>query len=211
MKITKLGHACLLVEMPAPINRTALFDPGTMSDVDVDSLQYLDDIFITHMHPDHFDIELVRKLAGKFPKVRITAPQEIVDTLVQVGVGARNEAPEGVSFFESPHAHGEPLLTNYPEEIGVHYLGKLSHPGDSHTFTETMPVLALPVVAPWGSTVEAIRLAIALKPQYVIPIHDWFYHDDARDWMYERLEATLKPVGITFIKPVNGQPFTLNV
>ena len=62
MKITKFVHSCLLVEMPAPISRTALFDPGVWSTVDVNKLEYLDDIIITHEHGDHFDPELVKKL-----------------------------------------------------------------------------------------------------------------------------------------------------
>src|SRR4051812_424913 len=105
MKITKLEHSCLLVEMPEPVNRTVLFDPGIMSEpyVDVDALVYLDDIFITHGHPDHLSIPLMKKLVAKFPKARITGPAEVVAKLKDEGIQASSEAPEGVVFFNSPH------------------------------------------------------------------------------------------------------------
>lgn len=210
MKITKLVHSCLLVEMPEPVNRTVLFDPGEMSTVDVDTLQYLDDIVITHKHGDHLDPELVRKLAAKFPEVRILAPGEVVEQLAGEGITATTEAPEGMALFSSPHESVEPLFPS-PDEIGVHYLDKLSHPGDSHSFNETKDILALPMSAPWGSTIRAINLAIELKPKYVIPIHDWHWRDEARESMYDRIAGALEKEGITFVKAVNGEPFVLDV
>ena len=212
MKITKLVHSCLLVEMPAPVNRTALFDPGMMSTVDVDSLQYLDDIFITHNHGDHMDVEVVKKLAAKFPQVRITATPEIADQLAGEGITASTEAPEGAAFFNSPHEAIRPFFTaDPPQEIGVHYLDKLTHPGDSHSFSETKAVLALPVQAPWGSVRRAVELGLELKPKYIIPIHDWHWSDAAREDSYEKMEKVFGEAGITFIKTKNGQPFVLDV
>ncbi|MEJ0073794.1 MAG: MBL fold metallo-hydrolase [Candidatus Saccharibacteria bacterium] len=212
MKITKLVHSCLLVEMPAPVNRTALFDPGSMSTVDVDSLEFLDDIIITHIHGDHFDLELVKKLVAKFPKVRITAPEEIVEQLNAESIPATSATSDGIAFFDSPHEAIRPFMpADPPQEIGVHYLDKLSHPGDSHSFHETKAVLALPVQAPWGSTVDAVKLALELKPKYVVPIHDWHWADAAREGSYGYLDKALSAAGITFIKAVNGEPFTLDV
>lgn len=210
MKITKLVHSCLLVEMPEPINRTVLFDPGSFSSVDVDSLQYLDDIIITHSHSDHFDLDLVKRLAAKFPAVRITAPDDVVETLNAESIPATSAASDGIAFFEAPHEGSEPFLAP-PPNLGVHYLDLLSHPGDSHSFGETKAVLALPMQAPWGSTQRAFDLVRDLKPQYVIPIHDWHWRDEARSGMYERFEQLLGGEGITFIKAVDGQPFTLDI
>jgi len=211
MKITKLVHSCLLVEMPAPIDRTVLFDPGEMSTVDVDSLVYLDDIIITHGHYDHFDLGLIKKLVAKFPDVHITAPDEVVEVLNKESIAATSAASEGIELFDSPHEFGAPLIPQPPQEIGVHYLGKLSDPGDSHSFTETMPVLVLPVQAPWGSTLRAVELASQLKPKVIIPVHDWHWRDEARQTMYDRLEKLFAEQGIQFIKPVNGEPFVLHL
>jgi phosphoribosyl 1,2-cyclic phosphodiesterase len=72
-----------MVEMPEPVNRTAIFDPGMMSEplIDVESLKYLDDIFITHVHGDHVSVPLLRKLIAKFPTLRITTTDEVVKML----------------------------------------------------------------------------------------------------------------------------------
>lgn len=158
MKITKYEHSCLLVEMPEPINRTALFDPGVMSEASfpVDEIEFLDDIIITHIHSDHLSLKIIREMVDKFPAVRITAPAQVVDMLEKEDITATNESSRGIEFFDSPHESVEPLAMQ-PEQIGVNYLGCLSHPGDSHSFDQSKQILALPVTAPWGSLIEAIN------------------------------------------------------
>lgn len=212
MKITKFVHSCLLVEMPEPVNRTALFDPGSMSEsaLDVDALEYLDDIFITHQHNDHISLPLIKKLVAKFPDVRITAPSEVVEQLQAENITASSQPPEGVKFFDSPHESVAPIFPDC-QEIGVHYLETLSHPGDSHSFHETMPVLALPVTAPWGATIKAVNLALELKPKYIVPIHDWHWRDEAREQMYDGLEQLFGKQGITFLKMETGQPVVVDI
>lgn len=212
MKITKLAHSCLLVEMPVPTNRTVLFDPGSFSIelIKAANLEFLDDIVITHEHFDHFNKETVVELAQKFPKVRILAPQPVVDQLQQAGVAAGATASKGLELFEAPHESLDPMGRS-PDAIGVHYLDALTHPGDCHHFAASREVLALPITAPWGSTVNAVRLATALKPKIVIPIHDGFWIDSWRQQMYGGLAQYFESIGIEFIQPKNGQPFVLNL
>ncbi|HET7320658.1 MAG TPA: MBL fold metallo-hydrolase [Candidatus Saccharimonadales bacterium] len=212
MKITKLVHSCLLVEMPEPVNRTVLFDPGQMSTVDVSTLQYLDDIVITHEHGDHIDVAVVKQLVQKFPEVRILTTGPVTEQLKGQGITATTEPPEGMELFTSPHENVQPLFP-VPEQIGVHYLGKLSHPGDSLGFSEAKTVLALPVQAPWqkGTPVDAYIKAIELKPKYVLPIHDWHWRDEARESMYNNLEQAFAKEGITFLKLKNGEPVVLDI
>lgn len=212
MKITKLIHSCLLVEMPAPINRTALFDPGVMSEpaVNVDSLEFLDNIIITHNHGDHMSLPLIKRLVDKFPAVRITAPVEACAQLHEASIEAVSEEIPGIIFFDSPHEDVRPVFP-IPEQIGVHYLDLLTHPGDSHSFKETKNILALPITAPWGSTIRAVNLALELKPKYIIPIHDWHWSDEARQMSYENLGMLFAEYDITFLKPVTGEPFVLDV
>ncbi|PLS80779.1 hypothetical protein CYG49_04100 [Candidatus Saccharibacteria bacterium] len=208
MKITKLVHSCLLVEMP---ERTALFDPGVMSEgmVNVDSLQYLDDIIITHEHADHISMDLMKRLVQKFPDVRVTAPTSFETELEQNGITIK-QGVEGIELFEAPHEKVEPMFP-HPDNIGVHYLDLLTHPGDSHHFDSTKAVLALPVQAPWGATVEAVNLALRLQPKFIVPIHDWHWSDDARNMTYDGLEELFGQKGITFVKAVNGEAFNLDV
>ena len=209
MKITKFVHSCLLVETP---ERVALFDPGAMSvaALNVDQITRLDDIFVTHIHADHIDIELVKKLVAKFPDVRITSTAEVVTKLKESGIIASDQAAEGVTFFDSPHEDVKPLFPQ-PEEVGIHYLDVLSDPGDSHSFDETKAILALPVTAPWGSTIKALNLALELKPKHVLPIHDWHWSDAAREQMYGMFEGQLGKQGITFHKLQTGEPIDIDL
>jgi L-ascorbate metabolism protein UlaG (beta-lactamase superfamily) len=212
MKITKLAHSCLLVEMPEPVSRTLLFDPGEMSAERVRQadLKFLDDIVITHEHADHFDPQLVQELVHQFPDVRVLAPQAIVDKLAEMDVKASTQPSEDLALFESPHEAVEPIFPQ-PQQIGVHYADKLSHPGDSHHFLETKVVLALPITAPWGTMIDAAKLAAKLKPQYVIPVHDWMWKDEWRLNMYAGLAKYFEGQGITFLQPVDGEPLLLDV
>jgi hypothetical protein len=209
MKITKFVHSCLLVETP---NRVALFDPGVMSTValNVDQISHLDDIFITHIHADHVDVQLVAKLVDKFPDVRITSTPEVITKLKESGIVGSDKPPEGVSFFDSPHEDVKPLAEP-PQQIGVNYLDILSHPGDSHSFSETKAIMALPITAPWGSSIRAINLVLELKPQHVLPIHDWHWRDEARQQMYDAFERILSEQNITFHKLQTGAPIDIDV
>ncbi len=210
MKITKFVHACLLVETP---ERVALFDPGTMSSpvIDITKLDRLDDIFITHEHPDHKDIDFIKQLVAKFPDVRITSTNQVVKQLDEAGITASNQPLAGAVFFESPHESVAPLFSGSIEEIGVHYLDALSHPGDSHSFKETKDILALPITAPWGSTIRALNLALELKPKHVLPIHDWHWRDEAREQTYNNFERILGEQGITFYKLQTGVPVEIDI
>lgn len=209
LTITKFIHACLLVETP---DRVAIFDPGSMSvpALDVDGLTRLDDIFITHVHGDHMSVPLLKKLIAKFPAVRITSTDEVVKQLATEAIKATTTLPVGVSLFDSPHESVAPLFGQPPQEIGIHYLDVLSDPGDSHSFHETKAILALPVQAPWGSSIKALNLALELKPLHVLPIHDWHWSDVARAQMYDMFEHVLGEQGIKFYKLATGQPIEIS-
>lgn len=211
MKITKFVHSCLLVEMPAPVDRTVLFDPGVMSDeaLSAHNFQYLDDIVITHEHADHMSVPVIERLVRQFPEVRILAPESAVALLAQQGITAFVDPVDGLEIFTAPHEDLSPL-GEPPQAIGVHYLDRFTHPGDSHSFTVAKEILALPVQAPWGSTVDAVNLAIELRPKHVLPIHDWHWSNEARVAMYDMLEGVFKQHGIAFYKLETGVPLVIN-
>jgi L-ascorbate metabolism protein UlaG (beta-lactamase superfamily) len=209
MQITKYEQSCLLVVTD---ERVALFDPGVMStnSIPLDQISQIDDIIITHSHSDHFDLEFIKLVVKKFPGVVITAPTEVVAALAQENISATDQPSAAIEFFDAPHEDVSPMYPQ-PEEIGVHYLDVLTHPGDSHSFNETKAILALPITAPWGSTIKALNLTFGLKPQYVIPIHDWHWREEARKGTYEAFESALKEQGITFLKPETGKPLTIDI
>jgi L-ascorbate metabolism protein UlaG (beta-lactamase superfamily) len=139
----------------------------------------------------------------------VTGPSEVVAALAKEGVKASDQVPEGVVLFEAPHEQAAPLFPT-PEQYGYHYLDALSDPGDSHHFKETKAILALPVQAPWGSTANAVNLALQLKPQHILPIHDWHWSDEARRQMYGRFVQIFGDQGITFHALETGAPVEIN-
>lgn len=209
MKITKFDHACLLVETD---DRTVLFDPGAMSigHIDFSDWERLDDILITHAHGDHYDTNFIKKLIDKFPTVRITTTAELADKLNAEGVKATTTPPGGVELFDSPHESVEPIYPQ-PEETGFHYLGLLTHPGDSHSFKDTKDILAIPFTGPWGSNVKAINLVLELKPKYVLPIHDWHWKPEALAGSYDIWERILSEQGVKFLKLETGIPVEISI
>lgn len=213
VKITKYGHSCVLVEAEERGKpRVALFDPGGWSELDLDTIGWIDDVFVSHIHGDHCDPAKLQQIAAKFPDVRITAPTEVVKPLREQGLHqAADIMPAGAAAFASPHEEVRPFGAVVPEEIGIHFLGVYTHPGDSHSFAATMPVLALPVVAPWGSTRRAVELALELKPKYVLPVHDWFLSPEAREWIYDATAQVLGAQDITLLRPQQGVAIELAI
>ena len=200
MKISKHLHSCLLLQDDLS---TMLIDPGVYTyqanALDLKKLQSLDYILITHEHPDHFFMPFIKELIKQFPKVKIISNHSVVNLLKNEGIKASSLGTEKILLEESPH---EALWdTKVPANLMFHIDGLLTHPGDSHHFTKTNDILALPIAAPWGSTADAVNLAIKLKPKVILPIHDYMLKDSLRQGMYLRLHEFFKTKKIDF-KPL---------
>jgi L-ascorbate metabolism protein UlaG (beta-lactamase superfamily) len=209
MKITKFVHSCLLVEDQ---QRVAIFDPGNFSWESglfkIDNLIQLDDIIITHEHPDHFYLPFIQALLSKFPQTRITTTSVVAEELTKQAIKNTNtESNEVLTVRQVTHETMVPLAPPPNSNLVVHYLDRLTHPGDSHHFDESKEVLALPINAPWGTWRRAAEFGLELKPKIIIPIHDWHLSNDAREGAYERFEFFFKEHGIRFVKIQNGEPF----
>ena len=207
MKLTKFAHSCVLVETP---ERVGIFDPGSYSwksgTFEPDRLKSLDDIIITHEHPDHMHLPFIRTLVDKFPEANIVTTETAANLLRGDGLeNVRVIGNTAISLFQAIHESAEPLSPPPPLNIGIHYLNQLSHPGDCQHFDESKSVLALPVTGTWGTTARAASLVQELKPEYVLPIHDWNWHDTARSRYYERFNDYCEELGVNFLQPVDGQ------
>lgn len=201
MKITKYGHACLLLEDQRKI---VLIDPGSFSEgvLPIKALTQLDYLLITHDHFDHFSMPLVKQLFAKFPQVKIITTHTIKNILAKEKISATTEGDDIVRVTPVPH---EEIGGTRPENIMVTVFGKISHPGDSHTFTTKAAILSLPIVAPWGTTTRAIQIAEELRPKIVIPIHDAIITENERKQIYAQVSDQLSAKGIDFKKIENGE------
>ena len=197
MKLTKYLHSCLLLEDQ---DKTVLIDPGIFTAqehvLEAKNIQKLDYLLITHEHPDHMYIPLIKEFATKFPQLIILSNASVVKILGKENISVQTGNDEIVSLVDSPH---EKLWDKQvPPNTIFTVFGKVTDPGDSLHFSSTTDILALPVTAPWGSTTQAIEKALSLKPKIIIPIHDWMWKDEVRKSMYARLTDYFKPIGIDF-------------
>lgn len=185
--ITKLVHACLLVEANG---KRILVDPGGFSwndeRFDLAMVEGVDRILITHEHADHVSADFVRGALERSNDAAVETTVSLAGILQAQGIDATTS---GTPQFPAPHER-IPIGPG-PANTGFHVEGVLTHPGDSHSFVETMPVLAMPFAAPWGSLVAGVDRTRLVRPRYVIPIHDWFLSEDGKTFMYRLAEMGL--------------------
>src|SRR6056297_129865 len=203
MYVTKLGHSCVLVETE---DRVGLFDPGVWSDRElIDDIKHVDRIIYTHEHPDHFDIGILKSLLERFPKAHVVCNESIAEKIKKGGVRATvRPETQCTRRFESPHEELPVPGVPAPTENGYHFKDLFTHPGDSHSFNESKKVLAMPFIGPWGKTGDAISKVIELKPDYVLPIHDWHYTQEAREWLQGIIKASVETGEISLLAAENG-------
>lgn len=197
MNITKYLHSCLVIENEG---KTAIIDPGifTLQEriLDISKLPTLDYLCITHEHPDHFSIDLVKEILNGFPNVTIVTNESIQNLLQKEGIKSSISSDEQILI--TPSAHEKLWDREVPQNLAITVFKKLTHPGDSLAIDKTADVLALPITAPWGSVTQAVEVALNLKPKAIIPIHDWHWKDEVRKEMYKRLDEFFATKEITF-------------
>ena len=109
LSLTKFSHSCVLLEQP---ERVILFDPGDFSWSEgliknkLDSLERLDYLILTHVHPDHCFSEAIKQIKLKFPDVKIITTNEAKQELSLEGIEASDESdnPE-IIITKTDHAH----------------------------------------------------------------------------------------------------------
>ncbi|MFY9915793.1 MAG: MBL fold metallo-hydrolase [Nocardioidaceae bacterium] len=184
MRLTHLGHACLLVETA---QTRLVIDPGVFSS-GVAGLAALDAILVTHQHPDHLDLERLPELLTASPDARLLAePETAADSDTSAAATAMHPGDDTqvgdirIRVVGGQHA---PNHDQVPPIGNVGYLltadgQTVFHPGDSYIETPTdIDVLALPLNAPWCRMSETLAFLHAVSPRLAIPIHTGLLSDD---------------------------------
>ncbi|MFH5824965.1 MBL fold metallo-hydrolase [Georgenia sp. AZ-5] len=177
MRITHLGHACVLLETPAA---RLLVDPGTYAE-GFEDLRGLDAVLITHQHPDHADPERLPALVAANPGAQLLADEDSVPVLAGMGVTARAVRPgdhltvAGAELDVAGGTHAV-IYADRPGCTNVAYAvdgGAFFHPGDSLTVPPgAVDVLAVPASGPWLKLAEAIDYLRAVAPRVAVPVHE---------------------------------------
>ena len=187
MIISKHLHSCLLIKEQG---QTILIDPGVFTyekkALDLEALQQLDFILITHEHADHCFIPFIKELATKFPAVKIISNQSVVNILQKEGITVTTQGTDDIIL--TPVNHERVFDVASPPNVMLEIFNKLAHPGDSMSFTTNKEILALPLLGPSWMITQAAEKAVELQPKVILPIHDYHWKDEYRIEYYKRLK-----------------------
>ncbi len=177
MKIKKLGHSCMVIEVNG---KKVMTDPGSYTVQEQSKEKNIDVILITHEHPDHLDIESLKIIVTNNPNVTIVTNSSVGKLLTEAGIKyevLENKTPKkflGVEVEARDCKHAEIF-----EEIGqvqntAYFIGKrLFYPGDSlYNPGKAVEILALPVAGPWNNVKDSMKYVLDVKPKICFPVHD---------------------------------------
>ncbi|HWD47974.1 MAG TPA: MBL fold metallo-hydrolase [Actinomycetota bacterium] len=213
MRLTKLGHSCLLVEEGGA---RLLLDPGTLSG-GFEELEGLSAVLFTHQHADHLDQARLRGLLDRNPQARVISDQGSAEPLGQAGVEVEVVADGqeldvggvGVRVAGRDHAVIHPDIPVVPN-VGYLVGGRLFHPGDAFTEPgQPVEVLAVPAAAPWLKLSEPIDYLRAVRPKVAVPVHDQVLSDAGRSIHYRQLEQLGGKSGTALRSLDDGAPAEL--
>lgn len=206
--IQRLADSCVIVTGP---EGTTLVDPGALSYdsdlVDLESLGDIQRVLITHEHGDHVKPEFVRWLVDRGRDVSVHSNAAVAGLLESHDIEVLTDQTEGIDFEDVEH-EPTPMGTSPPNRaftVG----GLLTHPGDSYQPSSTAPVLALPLLTPWGTMAQSFDFARRLGPAQAIPIHDFYLSDAGRQWAYGMAKRILADAGIEFLGLDWGESYTV--
>ncbi len=203
MKIKKIGHCCLLIQIE---KLTILTDPGAFSTAQ-NSIVGIDVVLITHEHVDHLHIDSLKEILKNNPEVKVITNTGVGKKLDEAGIvylilEGRNQAEIAGLVFEAFDCKHEEIFEEIGQVQNTGYFinNKLFYPGDSFCNPEEpVDVLALPVAGPWCKISDAIRYALSVRPNKVFPVHDGMLQNDRIGSSHKIPEKVLTENGIEFV------------
>lgn len=177
MKITKLGHCCLVIEING---KKILTDPGHYTTTEQEMEKNIDIILITHEHADHLHIDSLKNILVNNSNVSIITNRgvgKILDGEVIKYEILENKTTKKISGieFEAHDCKHEEIYEDIGqvENTGYFIDKRFFYPGDSfYNPDKPVEILALPVAGPWTNIKDATKYALNVKPKICFPMHD---------------------------------------
>ncbi|MFM2357715.1 MAG: hypothetical protein RJA61_452 [Candidatus Parcubacteria bacterium] len=176
MKITKLGHCCLLIEEKG---LRILTDPGTFSDGQ-NKVKNISVVLITHEHQDHLHIDSLKIVLQNNPDAKVITNNTVGKILDREQIKykliehSQSTTIEGVLIEGFGKEHALMHSTIPPiENTGYFISNRFFYPGDAFTDPKKeVEILAVPVAGPWMKLSEAIDYVLNIKPKICFPVHE---------------------------------------
>ena len=218
MRITHLGHACLLVEAAGA---RVLIDPGTLSTFN--GTRGIDAIFVTHVHADHVDPTRLPALLADNPDTRLYAdPHTTSELATRHEIRADALEPGATVDVRGLHVRvvGERHAFNHDHAPVVPNAGlvlsapdepTLFHPGDAYDAEPgEIDILAHPLNAPWAASHNSLDFVRRLRPDVVIPIHDGLLSDAGRALYGAHVRQFTDLPDLRYIELANDESVTID-
>lgn len=196
MRITKLGHACVRLEVDGAV---VVVDPGAFTP-EADATDGATAVLLTHEHPDHWTVDHLRRSDAPIHTIRAVADAvaaaapDLVDRLRVVEPGQQLDVGVPVTVVGEKHAVIHPELPHFDNSGFLLDVAGTTvfHPGDALTVPDVGPdVLLLPVSAPWLKASECIDYAREVGAPRNVALHDAVYSDVGHQVLGGMLERFL--------------------
>lgn len=207
MRVTKLEHACILVEESG---RKCFIDPGKFT-TPITEAALVDLVAITHEHDDHWTPEQLARLAERSPGLTVVTTAATAERIRDAGIeglrnvivgkpGANYEIGEfKISCFGGKHAeiHSSiPIIDN----LGVVINGKLAYGGDAYDLPP-LPVeaLAVPKYGPWMRMAESMDYLAQVRPKRAFGVHEMLLALPGKQLATARFSEIAESVGAKYL------------
>lgn len=207
MKITKFGHACLLVEKNG-VN--LLIDPGSFTDLP-DDLPVIDAVIVSEEHYDHFNLDNLQKITSTEDSLQIYTTESVAQQIAEHNFSVHTITDsttvdvQGVKITLTPIDHAVVYQKSPCISLTIAIDNDLYYPSDSFTVTDQKyKVLALPTSGPWFKVESAIEFTNAVASDIVIATHNALNSEIGNDVTHKFITANISP-DRQFVHLQNGE------
>lgn len=196
MKITKFGHACLLIEQD---DTHLMIDPGSFTKLP-ENLPSIDAVIVSEEHYDHLNVDNLQKVASASPDLRVFTTQSVTQTIANHDFSVQAITDEttidigSLKITLKPVEHATVYQKSPCTSLTIAINNDLYYPSDSFTVTDQQfKLLALPTSGPWFKVSEAIEFANSVSSDMIITTHNGLNSDTGNDVTNKFITANIDP------------------